>query len=423
MGFFRFKSPQFLAAVALAATASGCVSPSGENGKSKMLSEGSSAAPDVVVAPLTVPNNVAPAGDVGVSKVVAGLQHACAIRSGSLSCWGLNKHGQIGNGSSGVVAGQPDSMTGSAYTVKVALTPYEVFSRDVSDVALGYEHTCAIKGEELFCWGSNEFGQLGLGSTNIGVNPRPVSILRDVKQVAARGRWTCAVVGESLVCFGTRLVKVDASQVPKLISSTPKVVIASGVQSVSLSTNHGCVVRTSGALECFGANAMGEVGNGLSDGADVSTPFQVLASGVSSVSVTDSRSCAVVGSMIKCFGASLGDREIDRLAGAWRAPTPTAYDAVFWNGIGPGLEVSASGTVLSSAGELFYGSFFHGSGAAQKVALGVSNFGYSETDSVGCMMFRNHAVKCWGSNLFGQLGTGSRSKEELTIFKARDVQF
>ena len=57
------------------------------------------------------------------------------------------------------------------------------------------------------------------------------------------------------------------------------------------------------------------------------------------------------------------------------------------------------------------------------VALGVAQFGYSETDSVGCMMFRNHAVKCWGPNLFGQLGTGRRSAEEIPIFQARDVKF
>jgi alpha-tubulin suppressor-like RCC1 family protein len=406
---------------ALALLGAGCVSQTGSSG-SKLLSEGKTAAD--VAAPLTVPNNVAPANDTGVSKVVAGLQHACAIRSGKLSCWGLNKHGQIGNGDSGVIAGQVDPINGAAYTVKVAVTPYEVFASGVTDVALGFEHTCAIQNDELFCWGSNEVGQIGQGSMT-GIISHPVSLMTGVKQVSAHGRWTCVVTTSgALSCFGTRLVKAaDGTVSPKLISNVPKVMIPMGVSAVSLSSNHGCVLLGGGAVQCFGQNQMGEVGNGLGDGADVALPFEVFPSGATSVTVTDSRSCTVISGGVKCFGASLGDREVDRTAGAWKAPTPTPYDAVFWNGIAPGLEISSSGTVLNGGGDLLYGSFFHAGGAAQKVALGVIQFTYSETDLNGCMMFRNHAVKCWGSNTFGQAGIGRRSSDDFTVFQARDVQF
>ncbi len=408
---------------ALTLLGAGCNSQGGSSSSSKLLTEGKSASKDVA-APLTVPNNVVPMNDSGVSKVVSGLQHTCAIRAGKLACWGLNKHGQIGNGDSGVIDGQVDPLNGAAYTVKVAVAPYEVFASGVSDVALGYEHTCAIKNEELFCWGSNEVGQIGQGTVT-GVISHPVSILTGAKQVSAHGRWTCVVSNTGqLACFGTRLVRAaDGTTAPKLISNVPKVMIPSGVQSVSLSANHGCVLLTSGAVQCFGQNAMGEVGNGLADGADVALPYEVFSSGATSVTVTDSRSCAVVSGAFKCFGASLGDREVDRTAGGWKAPTPTAYDAVFWNGTAPGLEVSSSGTIVASTGDLLYGSFFHSGGAAQKVALGVAQFTYSETDLNGCMMFRNHAVKCWGSNLFGQLGIGRRSGDEPTISAARDVAF
>ena len=408
---------------ALALLGAGCVSQKDSSSSSKLLSEGKFS-PDFS-APLTVPNNVAPANDFGTSKVVSGTQHACAIRSGKLSCWGLNKHGQIGNGDSGVTNGQTDPLTGSTYLVKVVLTPYEVFPSGVTDVALGYEHTCAIKNEELFCWGSNAYGQTAGGAVNTGIHSRPVSVLTGVKQVSARGRWTCAVSNTGqLACFGTRLIQAaDGTVAPQLISSTVKIMISSGVQSVSLSTNHGCVVLTSGSLKCFGMNQMGEIGNGLADGVDVPAPFEVFSSGATSVSVSDNRSCAVISGGIKCFGASLGDREIDRKAGAWKVATPSAYDAVFWTGVAPGMEISSSGTVLGDDGILLYGSFFHATGVPQKTALGVSQFNYSESELAGCMMFRNHAVKCWGSNVFGQLGVGVRSVADFTIFQARDVTF
>jgi len=414
----RFLS--LIAALALIGT--GCVSQK-ESG-SKLLSEGKPAN-DKSSAPLTVPNNVVPMGDSGVSKVVAGLQHACAIRAGKLACWGLNKHGQIGNGDSGVTAGVNDPLTGANYLVKVAVNPYEVFSAGVSDVALGYEHTCAIKNDELFCWGSNEFGQIGGDVAATGITSRPTSVLTGAKQVSAHGRWTCAVTGTGqLVCFGTRLVKAaNGTTAPIRLAATPKIMIPTGVQSVALSSNHGCVVLTSGALQCFGMNLMGEIGNGATETTDVGIPYEVFSSGVTGLSVTDSRTCAVVSGVIKCFGASLGDREIDRTAGAWKERTPAAYDAVFWSGVAPGIQASSSGTVISTSGDLLYGSFFHASGTAQTIALGVTQFSYSETDLVGCMMFRNHAVKCWGSNVFGQLGMGRRSAEDFTISQARDVAF
>jgi alpha-tubulin suppressor-like RCC1 family protein len=434
MGFFQsatwphHRAPVTLVtSVAFALFASACV-PQGASSSSasgKLLTEGRSA-PDASV-PLTVPNNVAPIGDSSVSKVASGLQHTCALRSGELSCWGLNKHGQIGNGEAGVIDGQVDALTGSKYTVRVALEPHRVFASDVTDVALGYEHTCAIRGEELFCWGSNDYGQLGLPATAGKLVVSPASVAKGVKQVSARGRWTCAVTTTGrLLCFGTRLVRSGADLIPRLVSSLPKEIVASGAQSVSVSANHACAVVRIGndsTLRCFGMNSYGEVGNGNPDGEDVSAPVEVFSSGVSVVRVSESRSCAIVNGGMKCFGVTLGDRQVDETAGAWRIPSPNPYDSVFWKGIAPGLRISSSGCVLASTGDLFYGSFFHAEGRPQKIALGAISFDYSENDQNGCVMFRNRAVKCWGANLFGQLGSGRRTAGDVSIFKAQDVRF
>lgn len=418
-----FKSVLLLSSILLVLSSS-CVSQKG-SGANKLLSEGSTASD--AVQPLSVPNNFAPTPDRGVSKVASSTQHACALQSGKVSCWGLNKNGQIGDGNSGVIEGVQDPITGTAYTVKVALTPAVVFSADVSDLAVGFEHSCAIKSEELFCWGSNEYGQLGINpvpadSADITFS-RPVSILRNVKQVAARGRWTMVVSNtQQLLGFGTRLVLENGLLVPKLLSKTPRVLITSGVASVSMSANHACAIMTSGALKCFGMNGMGEVGNGDTSGSDVANPVEVFADGVSAVNLSDNRSCSMRSGMPFCSGASLGDREVDEIAGGWRVASPTPYAAVFWNRLNGLRKLSASGAAIATTGDLYYGSYFHSSGVAQKVALGVMDFAFAEADAGGCMMFQNHDVKCWGSNRFGQLGTGRRSTEDFTIFKAVDVR-
>jgi alpha-tubulin suppressor-like RCC1 family protein len=404
---------------------SGCIQQTGAS-KSKLLTETSRASANDVTAPLSVANNVAPSNDVGVSKVVSSVQHACAIRGGALSCWGLNKHGQIGNGESGVIEGQKDPITGTDYTARVVLRPFLSIADGVTDVAVGYEHTCAIRAGELLCWGSNEYGQLGLGSSEPKIASNPTTVLSGVRQVAARGRWTCAVTeAGKLVCFGTRLAKSANGPAPLLVARSPKE-IASGATSVSMSATHACTtIEREGAssVVCFGSNDMGEIGNGTVEGDDVALPYESIASGASVVALGANRSCAIVDGKMKCFGMSLGDRAIDEKAGGWRVPNGSPYDATFWSAIAPGLQISASGAVLSTAGDLYYGSYFHAGGAPQKVAVGARDFAFAENDENGCVMFRNRAVKCWGSNLFGQLGIGRRSGDVFLLFKAQDVVF
>lgn len=417
MGFFRFHA--LLPALALALTASSCLQ-TAEVVQKKTMSTAKTGGGLLEVRPQTVDNNVAPADASGVSKVAAGYQHVCALTSGKLRCWGLNRNGQIGNGDSGVIPGVKDPMTGAADTVKTVLSPYTVFESGVTDVAVGYEHTCAIHENTLKCWGSNEFGQAGLGTAKESV--KPVEVLKDVVQISVRGRLSCAVTKTAkLFCFGTRLAHHNGVLEPKLISKTPKELISEKVTRINVSPTHACVTVDS-ALRCWGLNAAGEIGNGDTTGKDVDTPYEVFASQVSQVSLTDGRSCAVVQGVMKCFGVSLGDRKIDAGdGGSWKTPEYRPYDAYFWNGIAPGTKMSASGTILVESGDLYYGSYFHVNGVPAIIATGVIDFQFSEAELVGCMMYRNRQMKCWGSNTFGQLGTGVRSGDEPLITKAVNV--
>jgi alpha-tubulin suppressor-like RCC1 family protein len=379
-------------------------------------------------SPLNVADNVAPNPSTGVSRVVAGLQHSCAIRGGALSCWGLNKHGQIGNGESGVFPGKRDSLTGTDYTAKMVLSPLAVpgMSAGVTDVAVGYEHTCAIRDSRLYCWGANINGQLGLGRAQEGeeeVHSSPKLVLSEAKAVAAAGRWTCAIVKDALMCFGSRF-KRKGEEVfsPTLISSVPSVMIASKVRSVSLSTNHACAV-VGDDLQCFGLNASGEIGNGDQKGKDVESPWSVLKGGVTDVAVTDGRSCALQSGAMRCFGLSFADRAVDEKDGGWREVNRSPYEAVFWKPLLPPNQLTAHGALIGKDGDLYYGSYYHAQGARQKIAVGVEHFDFSETEAGGCMIFRNQRVKCWGSNLFGQLGDGKRAARESVIHQAQDLSF
>jgi alpha-tubulin suppressor-like RCC1 family protein len=151
-----------------------------------------------------------------------GGYHTCAVlTSGSVSCWGFNGHGELGNGTT--FGPQP---TGTPVTVG-PLGP-------ATAVAAGGFHTCAIVGGAVTCWGANENAQLGRGT------------------------------------FGGDLL------VPAAVSGAP-----SPALSVDAGGYHTCAVF-SGApddVRCWGRNAEGEVGrlpNNSTNGNAVTTPMKPL---------------------------------------------------------------------------------------------------------------------------------------------------
>ena len=104
-------------------------------------------------------------------QVATGRSHACAVLSDSnVYCWGSNDSGQLGDG------------TTSASAVPVSVGG-EVAGRLVSRVAVGTRHTCAETAPAVaYCWGANESGQLGNGST--ADSPLPVLVRSRVSQKA-----------------------------------------------------------------------------------------------------------------------------------------------------------------------------------------------------------------------------------------------
>jgi alpha-tubulin suppressor-like RCC1 family protein len=127
----------------------------------------------------------------GVAGISAGLAHTCAVTTvGSVQCWGNNHYGQLGDGS---------------HTDSNVPVPVSGLSSGVVAVSSGANHTCArTAGSGVLCWGDNEWGQLGNGSTTESSVPVAVSGLSSgVAAIAAGSQITCAVITNgSLECWG-----------------------------------------------------------------------------------------------------------------------------------------------------------------------------------------------------------------------------
>src|SRR5690606_1808830 len=126
------------------------------------------------------------------TQVSFGFRHSCFIRDdGSPWCWGRNDAGQLGIGAVSSRESTP---------VRVS-----ALGRGVAELGGGDGFTCARKRDgSSWCWGRNDVGQLGNGTTEGSTTPvHVVSLGHDVAALGVAHRHGCALRTDgSLWCWG-----------------------------------------------------------------------------------------------------------------------------------------------------------------------------------------------------------------------------
>ena len=130
----------------------------------------------------------------------ASISHdfSCAIdQGGAAKCWGTDASGELGN--------KANANTSTGNAAVDAPVQVDGLSQDVTDLALGGSHACAIQNGDVICWGDNEYGQIGDG-TNTQRNA-PVSVAmpsgKTPVDVEAGYFHTCALMADdSVACWG-----------------------------------------------------------------------------------------------------------------------------------------------------------------------------------------------------------------------------
>ena len=189
----------------------------------------------------------------GAVGLTAGWFHACAVMNdGSVKCWGSNVLGQLGDGTT----------VGSSTPVTVNGLPGAM-----STVSGGRWHTCGVSATgRATCWGDNQYGQLGDGTLIDSPTPVNVATLSSgVAQISASIRQTCArTTAGGAKCWGDNEFAQLGNDGAPVDSAIPVDVVGltSGVTAISSGGVHGCVLTTRIEAQCWGANAVGQVGDG-----------------------------------------------------------------------------------------------------------------------------------------------------------------
>ncbi len=188
------------------------------------------------------------------------------------------------------------------------------------DLSAGAAHTCAVtQSGNVWCWGSNSFGQLGRGGSargpdgSIGLEPERVIGLSNVAAVSAGMNHTCALRDDGRVfCWGSNIacqLGVETQVADPLPGSLLRLVPTPvpGLEdaiSVSAGGDHSCAARADGSAWCWGRNYMGQLGDATTEDRCEVAPVADLA-GVTEVHVGHSLSCALTTDhSVWCWGAN-----------------------------------------------------------------------------------------------------------------------
>jgi len=350
----------------------------------------------------------------GVTAVAGGREHTCALtKHGSVQCWGRNVSGQLGDG-----------------TTTDRLTPVTVSGLESGVVAVSasYAHTCALtSGGAVRCWGQNAYGQLGDGTTTDRSAPVAVSGLGSGVVAIATGSWhTCALTsGGAVLCWGINTFgqlgdgTTTTRFVPVAVSG-----LGSGVVAVAAGPGHTCAITSAGAAQCWGLNAYGQLGDGTTANRSTAVTVSGLGSGVVAVGTGGYSSCAVTGGgAVQCWGynafGQLGDGTTTQRL------TPVAV-----SGLGTGVVAVTVGDehacALTSGGAAhcwgWNGSSQLGDGTTTDRWTPVTVSGLSSgAQAVAAGAFHTCAVtsggasQCWGFNLYGEIGDGTTTDRSTPV--------
>lgn len=351
----------------------------------------------------------------GVVDIVAGDSHTCVLMSG-----GTVKCWGFNN------VGQLGDGTTTNRT-----TPVDVVRLGaVSAITAGSSHTCVMETDgSVKCWGANGLGELGDGTTTARSQPLRVANLGGpAVAISAGGNHTCALLALGVLrCWGANYSSQlgTGSQSPGVYLTPVTANVGSGtVMQVAAGRSYTCVLLDTGGVRCWGSNGNGELGLGFVSGPNPQpqTPTG-LSSGVIRIVVRNYSACALLDTgALLCWGPNdygqVGTGSVSSRESAPRqviSLTLTVID----------FDVSGWRSCAITAERLLcwgsVGADRTGNGQTTPSVLipapvwGLLSGATKVVTSSAICVLIDGGVMCWGENYAGQLGDGT------TTYRSRPV--
>lgn len=299
----------------------------------------------------------------------------------------------------------------------------------VSVTGGGFQSCRADAGGAAWCWGANDEGQLGTGSTTRALSPTPVSGGGPWSSLSASGSATCGVAEDrSLWCWGlNRYGQLgDGTRTSRLLPV--RVGSATSWRTVSTGWGHTCGIRViagypgaGGGLWCWGHNGSGQLGDGTLDWRRL--PRRIgERSDWATVSAGAWGTCGTTADGAAwCWGANDFGQVGDGTVTPRRSPVQVG-PASRWMTVATSWAhtcgVRTDGA-LRCWGSNDQGQLGDGSRTSRRLPAAVAGGDAFRAVTVGdahsCGTTVDDALRCWGDNIHGQLGDGTRHRSTVPV--------
>ena len=275
-------------------------------------------------------------------------------------------------------------------------------------VAAGGYFACALMADHTVrCWGNNDYGQLGDGTTDARTGPVTVLGIDTATSLAAGPNGACAILADQTVrCWGYGLQPGTSH-----VDPTPVAVPAFATATAISMAGPICALLADTTVRCMGNNSLGELGDGTLT--QRSAPVAVLGvTGATAIATGDGHGCALLSDGgVMCWGdnrdGQLGTGDPGVVPTPARVPGVTDATAI----VASRWTVCA---VLADASTLCWGdnavgTFGDGTTVSHPspVPGGATDVAQlSITARTACAISTDHHLRCWGDNAYGQLGDG-----------------
>ena len=343
-----------------------------------------------------------------VASVDTGYYHACALDNGGTGfCWGSDSNGQLGNGGAN---------TNSNVPVKLSNSGAISGSTVLAQISAGGNHTCALSSAgNAYCWGQNNYGELGNNSTtdsSVAVNVTSTGLFTpgSVAQITSGLYHTCALTSlGAAYCWGYgQLGQRGDNNNLVITQSTPVAVVTTGVllgktlTQISGGTYHTCAIDSTGVVYCWGQDSAGsgQVGD---NGTATIRPTAVYVYSMAPTSVTafpGNASATVYWTAPGFLNGTLTSYTATTSPGSYTCTSTSATHCTI-TGLTNGTTYTVTVTVTTSAG-----TSAASAGATVTPAAGTTSISAGLANS--CVLQSGKAY-CWGDNTYGEAGNNTTS--------------
>jgi alpha-tubulin suppressor-like RCC1 family protein len=182
---------------------------------------------------------------------------------------------------------------------------------DARDIAAGEFHACAVRGDagEVVCWGKNQHGQVTVGTRDQTMPAPAGGGLMDARRVTAGRSHSCALTSTGRVLCWGRNHRGQLASGDRMNSATAKDVGLSDARSVAAGAEHTCAIASDGAVQCAGANGDQQLGDGTTTDRNTLVSVMMLTRAMT-LSARGGTNCALVAeggsNVIACWGDNAG---------------------------------------------------------------------------------------------------------------------